>query len=126
MKIVWKQVLISLLIGILAGAAIGFWATTKHLCAYRGDKKYDRMLDYFSRKLDLNESQKDKVRSILQEKRKRIKKLRAEMRPKWKKLRESTKDEIRAVISPEQRAKFEQLQEEMKSHRKRWGRRHKH
>jgi len=119
MKIDWKQVTFSLLIGALLGFAFGTWVMKHHFPGYRwGDKRYSRMLKYFNSKLDLSETQKEKVKGILDSKRKKVKELRKELRPRWKTMHENTREEIRKILNPEQKEKFRALEAKMDARRK--------
>lgn len=125
MKINWKQVSISLFIGLLAGTFLGSWVWKHHFREHRwGDNRFSRILERFNSKLDLTPDQRSKVAAILDEKRKKIKAMRSDMKPRWEKLRNSTKDEIRNLLNPKQMEKFEILQEKMESRWKKWGHRH--
>ncbi|MFH1723995.1 MAG: hypothetical protein ABII00_05160 [Elusimicrobiota bacterium] len=118
MKINWKHVAISFLIGALAGAACGLWSAR---CAYRKHshgKSYEWILKRFSRKLDLTDDQKEKVAAVLKDKRDKIKELRAEIRPRFKALHDSTGEDIRKHLDPEQRQKFDAMRAKWEARRK--------
>lgn len=110
MKPDWKQIIVSLLIGLVIGAALGRWAHWRNSGRWDDQKRYSRMVERFSRELNLTPEQKEKVAAILEAKRQKMQTLRAEIRPKYEELRQSTKAEIRKLLIPEQREKFEKLE----------------
>lgn len=127
MKFEWKQILTSLLIGLFIGAILGAWGLRYgfHRKAWHGgvhgEKKYARMLQHFSSKLDLNSEQRQQVAAILEDKRQKMQTLRAEIHPKFKELRDTTSVEIRNVLTPQQQKKFDLMQ---KRWEKRWKKHH--
>lgn len=127
MKFEWKQILTSLLIGLFIGAIFGAWGLRYSFYkkawhgGVHGEKKYARMLKHFSSKLDLNSEQKQRVATILEDKRQKMQTLRAEINPKFKELRDTTSAEIKNVLTPEQQKKFDLMQ---KRWEKRWKKHH--
>ncbi|MEK7657445.1 MAG: hypothetical protein AAB412_06785, partial [Elusimicrobiota bacterium] len=109
MRLDWRQVLASLLIGLVLGSALGRW--THWGCRGRWDdgKGYGRMVERFSRKLDLSPEQTARLEAILETKRLKMKALRTEVQPRFEEIRASAKDEIRGILSPEQLPRFEKL-----------------
>jgi len=110
MKLDWKQIVVSLLIGLIAGAALGRWAHWRHHGHWDDQKRYSRMVERFSRELNLTPEQREKVAAILEAKRQKMQALRSEIRPKYEELRQSTKAEIRKILAPEQQERFEKLE----------------
>lgn len=107
----WKSTLAVLLVGLLIGTGIGWWS--RDYCRQFQDKDpYARMLEKFSDEIDLSPDQIAAVGKILEAKREKITALRAEVHPRFKEIRESTRAEIRALLTDQQRPKFEKLQEE--------------
>lgn len=117
MKLKWKQVAVSLLIGLALGAVLTWWGS-QYSEGWRGQDRYNWMLERFSSKLALTPEQKREVSEILEAKRQSIDALRAEIRPRFEEIRNSTRQEIRKRLTPEQRQKFDALQEEWESMRK--------
>ena len=103
--------------GMLLGIPVGM-AVARHAAASRwGKDRYAHKLAVFSRELKLTPDQKTEVAAILQEKRKKIEGLRAEIRPRFQAIRAATNAEIRQVLSPTQQPRFEQLQAQEEARR---------
>ena len=79
-----------------------------------------RMLQRFSAKLQLAPAQRTQVAAILEAKRLKIDALRADIRPKFEEIRALTSAEIRALLTPAQQKKFDVMQAEWETRRKRW------
>lgn len=105
----WKAVLWALVAGILLGVAV-----TRVVHSRRGfspERRHGRMAEMMGRKLKLSPEQKEKLREILKAKREKMRAMRSEMEPKLDELRQSTRLEIRAILTPEQQEKFDRLEE---------------
>jgi hypothetical protein len=117
MKLEWKQIIVSLFIGVALGAALGWWGS--QYSEDRGGKDhYSQMLERFSAKLNLTPEQKKEIAGILEAKRQNIIALRAEIRPRFEEIRNSARQEIRKHLNPEQQQKFDTMQAEWDSRRK--------
>ena len=116
MKMNWHVIAISLLIGFSAGILFGqnqkFCGPWKH-----GGSMKEHMLKKFNRELHLTEEQKQKISAIFDAKHPRMMALHEEGRPKFEAIRNETQAEIRAVLTPEQQVKFEELTAKMESRR---------
>lgn len=122
MMIHWKQVLPALAAGILLGASVPIYAGKHFRRSFQNpEKQGHRMLERFSRKLDLTAEQKEKVGAVLESSRQRMEALWKEGRPKFDAIRESTNTEIRALLGPEQREKFDKLNARMEARRQKRG-----
>lgn len=123
MRQAWKHITVSLLTGMLIGAALSnLWISRQRSHRHdRGEKRSSRMLKRFSSKLDLNPEQRKEVAAILKKKRVRIKELRAKIHPEFKSLRRTTREEIRGILNPEQLKKFERIHSKWEA---RWKKRH--
>ena len=96
----------------------------KHAGMQRGESA-DQHLQMLSEKLNLTDDQKAKLRPILQDQMQQMKAVREDSslseeqkRAKMKPIHESLHDQINAVLTPEQRAKFKQMrQEQMQKHK---------
>lgn len=121
-KMNWKRMAVAFVAGLLFGTALGGWGLKCHLERrwHHGEKRYERMLEHFSRKLNLAPEQKKKVGAVLETKRQRMKALRAEIRPKFEGLRKATETDIRNILTPEQQVAFDKMQSERES---RWKKR---
>lgn len=98
MTIQWKQVVIALVAGLLLGAAAGTLSTT--LMTRKWGPPGHRMLERLDHRLHLTSEQRDRVEAIIEG-----------TRPRLREIRESTREEIRALLTPEQREKFEAMKE---------------
>ena len=108
----WRLPLITLIAGFALGAAFGrlcLGSLDRPPWKFEGDFK--QALDHFSSKLSLNAEQRQKVSSVLERQKPKIEALRAECRPRMEAVRNETSSEIRKVLSPEQQAKFDIMQQ---------------
>lgn len=121
MKVQWKQVIASLLLGLLLGIVAAFGALP--LLHGHRDHHYTRMVERFSRRLDLTPEQKTQVSAILEAKRQKMDVLRAEVNPKFEEIRNSTKKEIRKILTAEQQKKFDALEARRAARREKWHKR---
>jgi Spy/CpxP family protein refolding chaperone len=117
MKLEWKQVVISLSIGLVLGTALGWWGS-RYSEDWRGQDRYSWMLKRFSSELALTPEQKKEIADLLEAKRQSIATLRAEIRPRFEEIRNSTRLEIRKRLTPEQQQKFDAMQEEWEPRKK--------
>lgn len=108
MTIHWRQVLPALAAGLLAGAALGRWAHRHH----GGERHFTRMVESFSRELDLTPEQRTRLEAVLEAKRRSFRALHDELRPRFEELRRSAKEEIAAILTPDQRPRFEKVEAE--------------
>jgi len=108
MKLDWKQVIVSLAIGVFLGSTFSCWKC-KQCCPFDDGSKKERMLNKFSKKLDLNEEQKTQVSAIFEDKFK-----------KMEELHNTKRDEIRAVLTSDQQAKFDQIIAKWDARKKRY------
>ena len=107
------------------GAGLGVWAG-RELFPRRWDQDryYQQMLEKFDRELGLDAGQRGKVEKILQDRRQKMKALKEESRPRYEQIRSSAQMEIRVLLTPEQRPKFDRMEAEWKERkdRSRWDR----
>jgi Spy/CpxP family protein refolding chaperone len=83
----------------------------------------DEQLDHLSQKLNLTDAQKPQIKTILQDQRDRMKQVmdsstgpREENRSKMREIHEAAADKIRAVLTDEQKAKFDKMQDQHRKH----------
>ncbi len=96
----------------------------KHAGMHQGESA-DQHLQMLSEKLNLSDDQKAKLKPILQDQMQQMKAVREDsslsqeqQRAKMKSIHESLHDQINAVLTPEQQAKFKQMrQEQMQKHK---------
>ncbi len=92
---------------------------------HKGESDADQHLQMLSEKLNLTDDQKAKLKPILQDQMQQMKAVREDSslsqeqkRAKMKSIHESLHDQINAVLTPEQQAKFKQMrQEQMEKHK---------
>ena len=78
----------------------------------------DAMVAYLSRELDLNPAQRDSVRAIFQRHRPETDALWSQVRARFDSIKTKMRAEIDAQLTPEQRAKHQQLIERAEHQRK--------
>src|ERR1700726_1054617 len=96
----------------------------KHSGMHQGESA-DQHLQMLSEKLNLTDDQKAKLKPLLQDQMQQMKAVREDsslsqeqQRAKMKSIHESLHDQINAVLTPEQQAKFKQMrQEQMQKHK---------
>ena len=89
------------------------------------EESADQHLQMLSEKLNLTDDQKAKIKPILQDQMRQMKAVHEDTslseeqkRAKMKSIHESSHDQINAVLTPEQQAKFEQMRkEQMEKHK---------
>ena len=112
---------------VLGGSAV---YTGIHFCRHhgmrgapwesRGGFHSKKMLEKMSEELDLTPEQKVLVEKILAANLPKFKELKESVRPKFSAVRSALQAEIRAVLKPEQQAKFDKLVGEFENRRKMW------
>ena len=102
MKLPWRYIIISLLIGGFIGSALSLWCIRSH---YGPGKRWstERMLKKFDRQLNLTEDQKTKIHTILQAQREKMRGFRQD-------IRKSTRGELFKILSPEQQVKYDAME----------------
>jgi Spy/CpxP family protein refolding chaperone len=78
----------------------------------------DALVKYLSRELDLSSAQRDSVRAIIARHRPETDSLWARVRPRFDSIKARMRTEIDAQLTPEQRARHQQLIEQAEHHRK--------
>src|SRR6266487_774365 len=115
MKLVWRQIIISLLIGGLIGSAGSLCYVRHHF--WRGFPPGSKhhmtwLLNKLDRKLHLSPDQKKDVEKILEESREKLKAIRNDVHPKFEEIRKETDGEIRKLLTAEQQMKFDAMRRE--------------
>lgn len=121
-KMNWRYAAAWIVVGLLIGFASGWWGRRVLHRGFHGEKRYERILERFSSRLDLTAEQKQQVAALLQSKRSKVDTLRSQTKPQFDDIRNSTDAEISRILTPEQQAKFEK----MKARREERRRRHHH
>ena len=97
----------------------------KHAGMHHNEESVDQHLQMLSEKLNLTDDQKAKLKPILQDQMQQMKAVREDSslsqeqkHAKMKSIHESFNDQINAVLTPDQQAKFKQMrQEQMEKHK---------
>ncbi len=112
--------------GLLAGAAAyGLWARQVH--APRDPaKRTDRILKKLSARLDLSADQQKKIRTLIERRQEYARAAHKKYADKNKAALESTRKEIRALLSSEQKDRFQKMTSEWDARRKRRRAKHGH
>ena len=125
MKIQWKQVVISICIGLVLGLGIAHWSVYRFLpMGHHGikwkmthdkdgrmSKRHERMRRRFEKKLDLTDEQKPKVEAILDQKRKSMSEMKETMYPRMRKLHKAAFHEIRLLLNDNQKKKLDEIED---------------
>jgi len=106
----WKHIILALLVGIIAGFALCLHVPRHRLMPWKhGGDPNTRLVERFSRGLNLTADQRTKLVTILERSRKRLDSLRGEIGPKFEAIRRETNTAIEKILTPEQVARFRQL-----------------
>lgn len=76
------------------------------------------IVEEMGRNLKLNPDQKDKLKIIIQQSRERYRALSTQFRPQYDVIRNETNEQIRKILTEEQKATFERTIKEMEERRK--------
>ena len=112
MKITDKYIIAAFCVGLLFGIAVGRFSARwwfRHHWGPPTEKQLQRRLDRFSARLDLTAAQRTQVEAIFRTKREKMNALFEEIGPKLEAVRNSTTEEIRKLLTPEQQAKFDKF-----------------
>ena len=107
---IWLVVVGVFALGCLTGAALGSAYRLRAGDDGRRGGRHDRKGDIFEKMradLNLTDEQARQVRAILDETRDEYRALRSECRPRYDAARERGRDRIRALLTPEQRQRFD-------------------
>jgi Spy/CpxP family protein refolding chaperone len=108
-------------LGMLAG---GSGARQRRWHRGGPETRQHHLLQLFSRKLDLTAQQQTEIGGILEQSHQRMRSLHEQVRPQFEAMRAETTQQIRAVLTPEQAAKFDAMEEKFAKHwskrRERW------
>jgi periplasmic protein CpxP/Spy len=100
-------------------------AASKHGAMHHNGESVEQHLQMLSEKLNLTDDQKAKLKPILQEQMQQMKAVHEDSslapeqkRGKMKSIHESFREQVNAVLTPEQQAKFKEMQQErMEKHK---------
>ena len=106
----WLAILAVFLLGCATGALLDSAYRLRSEGARaesRGRRGRGDMFEKMRRDLDLDERQAAEVRRILEETRNEYRALRTEARPRFDAIRQSARARIRALLTPDQQARFD-------------------
>ena len=83
----------------------------------RIENRHD-IVEEMARSLNLDASQKEQLKQIVQQSRERYNALSVQFRPQYEKIRAETNEAIRAILRPDQRQHFEETIEKMDGRRR--------
>ena len=119
MKGIWKKIAVTFIVGLIVGMAIGRWTVRHGWHRFESrEKRFERKFQRFSKKLDLSEDQKVKVKKLFKQKHKKMKALHEETKPQFQTIRDNVHSEIRLMLKPDQQKTFDQLEEKKRERRK--------
>lgn len=116
-KAAWLVVVVFLL-GIAIGA-LGMYYWGERASASRG-RHFDhaKLLEDMSREVGLTPDQKNQLEVIINDTRAKFQALYDQTQPQYDQTREQARDRIRAILTPEQRPKFEEFVRHLDEERK--------
>lgn len=110
-----RRAFVYLLVVFLLGLALGslgtFWAwKSGQLRAWWGSRYSTRSpVEWLNRELNLTAEQQKQLEGILDETAAGYRDIRERVGPEYEQVRRAGREKIRAILTPEQRAKFEEL-----------------
>ncbi len=119
----WKPITAAAVIAFLLGTGFGSWQVQRRFFCipkYSAEQKKEKLLARFVSELKLTADQTKRVEQILNTKTERMEALRAEVRPRFKTIRTEMKQEISAILTAEQRVRFEAMEREWEARKKNW------
>ena len=100
----WLSVLFAFIVGMFNRAGLGLpLDRVQHVVLTRS------LLERFAGELELSVEQEHAVREILDRGRDEIQAMRRELRPKMDRIHRSLEEDIAALLSPEQRSRYEDM-----------------
>jgi Spy/CpxP family protein refolding chaperone len=119
-----KALFVAFLSGLLIGGAAAWFAAPFLRFHHPRDpeRMHQRLMKKFSRELNLSDEQARQVDQIFRASREKMKALHDDAFPKFEALRKETQTAIRALLTPDQQAKFDAMHEkwEKKKFRRRF------
>lgn len=107
---IWLVIVGVFVLGCVTGASLDSLYRLRSGNAHqerRGHHGKEDLFESMRRDLDLNAQQETELRAILDETRNHYRALRTEVRPRYDALREQARTRIRALLTPEQRQRFD-------------------
>lgn len=107
----------ALLIGAAVGALGARWASGEPRGERWNGHGREEFVDWLSRELELSADQRTEVAAVLERQHEALVALWREVRPRADEIRRETRQELRAVLTPEQQARHAELLEKMERER---------
>ncbi len=108
--------ILTFLLGAVAGA-VGYYLLATHMMVpgprSAGRSSPHDIAEELATGLSLNAEQKEKLKEIIQQSRERYRALSAQFRPQYENLRNETRQQIRQILTEEQKARFEKHVQEI-------------
>ncbi len=109
-------IVLTFLLGTIAGAA-GYYLVNNQVLA-RTNRGVERsaphnIVDELASGLSLDSQQREKLKAIVEKNREKYRTLSAQMRPQFDAIREQSRQEIRLILTDEQKARFEKIVKEI-------------
>ncbi|MCX5786234.1 MAG: periplasmic heavy metal sensor [Elusimicrobia bacterium] len=114
MTIRWNQVAVAAAAGFLLGAVFSDFYRMHRMPWPPPPHHMDGPMEMFNHELGLTESQREKVSAIFKKYQPEMEKIMEENRPKMEEVRLRIKSELKAVLTPEQAAKLEELEKDFR------------
>jgi len=116
-------ILLVFLLGTLCGALgthLVYKCRMDSIIGERGQQREERLVNRLDRKLDLDARQREQVRAIVRETQQEVRQVRRQFRPQMDAAIGKAQVKISALLTPEQRKKYEQMiaERKEKSHRR--------
>ena len=122
MKRHWKSIagsLISIVFGFMLGLSFHSWRFRPPPHGFRGpEHRAERFFNRLARQLSLSNEQRKQARMIFDAQRDEMRRVRAEVFPKFQRLQEAARKEIRKILTPEQQVKFDEMHKHMRERRR--------
>lgn len=120
-KWMWISLLLTLVLGMSLGILADelLWDRPEDQSQHGRREGGDHLLTKLERELKLTPDQKVRVEKVLAANRQKARDYSKETRKVYAKLRQEFRQEIRAVLSPEQRARFDEMVAEYDARRRR-------
>lgn len=122
-KLAWKQIAVAMVIGFLLGGGFHAWRASQQIPFWMGQhssRDKERMLQHFSEKLTLTDTQRAQVEKILDSANQQTEILRTEVRPKFQAIRSEMSRSVRSLLTEDQRKRFEAMEADWDARKKRW------
>ena len=109
-------IVLTFMLGCIAGAA-GYYLVNFKVLA-RSSRNLERpaphnIVDELAKGLDLNSQQKERLKAIVDRSREQYRALSAQMRPQFDAVREQSRQEIRLILTEDQKVRFEKIVKEI-------------